>query len=84
MKKGRHDGVATLRVDNLSFYPNYPTLFAESDPKTTVISNLDTSCRETESFPLCWANATTVHDIYDILHARLFCPFSNVLCHTYM
>jgi len=55
-------------------------LFAESDPSATVISASNASCHETESFPVRWANATTVHDVYDILHARIFCPFSDVLC----
>ncbi|KAL9127044.1 MAG: hypothetical protein Q9217_004008 [Psora testacea] len=80
IKKGRHDGIATLRVDHTSLYSDHPVLFAESDPLTTVVSTLDTSCHETESFPIRWANPTTVHDVYDILHARIFCPFSDVLC----
>ncbi len=80
IKKGRNDGIATLRVDNTSLYSDYPVLFAESDPFTTVVLTLNASCHETESFPVRWANATTVHDVYDILHARIFCPFSDVLC----
>ncbi len=54
--------------------------FAESDPSTTIVSTTTTSCHETESFPIRWANATTVQDVYDILHARIFCQFSDVLC----
>ena len=79
-KKGRHDGIATLRIDNTSLYSNYPVLFADSYPSTIIVSTLDISCHETESFPLRWTNAITVHDIYNILHARIFCPFSDVLC----
>lgn len=52
IKKGRYDGIATLRVDNTSLYSDHPVLFAESDPSTTVVSTLDTSCHETESFPI--------------------------------
>ncbi len=55
-------------------------LFVESDPSATVILASNASCHEIESFPVRWANATTVHDVYDILHARIFCPFSDVLC----
>jgi len=54
-------------------------LFVESDPSATVILASNASCHEIESFPVRWANATTVHDVYDILHARIFCPFSDVL-----
>ena len=80
IKKGRNDGIATLRVDNTSLYSDYPVLFAESDPFATVVSTLNASCHESESYPVRLANATTVHDVYDILHARIFCPFSDLLC----
>ncbi len=80
VNKGRNEGIATLRVDNTSLYSDHPVLFAESDPSATVISASNASCHETESFPVRWANATTVPDVYDILHARIFCPFSDVLC----
>ena len=80
IKKERNDGIATLRIDNSSLYSDYPVLFAESDPSATVASTLNVSCYESESFPIRWANATTVHDIYDILYARILCPFSDVLC----
>jgi len=80
IKKGRNDGIATLRVDNTSLYSDHPVLFAESDPSVTVTSTSNSSCHEPESFPIRWANATTVHDAYDILHARILCPVSDVLC----
>ena len=80
IKKGRNDGIATLRIDNTSLYSDNPVLFAESDPSATVPSTLNSSCHESKSFPIRWANATTVHDVYDILHARILCPFSDVLC----
>ena len=80
IKKGRHDGVATLRVDNTSLYSDYPVLFADSDPSTSVTSKLETSCHETESFPVRWATSMTVPDVSNILHARILLPFSDVLC----
>jgi len=80
IKKGRNDGIATLRVDNTSLYSDHPVLFAESDPSAPVATTSNASCHELESFPIRWANATTVHDVYDILHARILCPFSDVLC----
>ena len=80
IKKGRNDGIATLRIDNTSLYSDHPVLFAESDPSATVASTFNASCHESESLPIRWANATTAHEVYDILHARLLCPFSDVIC----
>jgi hypothetical protein len=80
VKKGPNESIVTLRVDNTSLYSDHPVFFAESDPSATVISASNASCHETESFPVRWANGTTVHDVYDILHVRIFCPFSDVLC----
>jgi len=45
-----------------------------------VTSTSNVSCHETQSFPLQWAKASTLHDIYDTLHARLLYPFSDVIC----
>ncbi len=80
IKKGRNDGIATLRIDNTSLYSDHPVLFAESDPSATVASNPNASCHESESFPIRWANTMTLHNAYDILHTRILCPFSDVLC----
>ncbi|MCJ1231936.1 hypothetical protein MMC12_008615 [Toensbergia leucococca] len=81
IRKGQRDGLATLRVDNSSLYSDYPILFAESDPITTISSAANlSSCHETESISLQWSKVTAVHDLYDILHARLFCLFTDVLC----
>ena len=54
-------------------------LFAESDPLTIVISILNMSYHKTKSFPIRWANPTTMHDVYDILYTRIFYPFSDIL-----
>ena len=80
VKKGSSESIITLRVDNTSLYSDHSVLFVESDPSATVISASNASCHEIESFSVRWANATTVHDVYDILHARIFCFFSDVLC----
>lgn len=80
IKKGRQDGIVDLRIDNTSLYSDYPVLFAESDPSATTIPPLSAFCHETESFPVGWAKAATISNVYDILHARLICPFSDVLC----
>ena len=80
VKKEPNESIVTLRVDNTSLYSDHSVLFAESDPSATIISASNAFCHETESFPVRWANATIVHDVYDILHARIFCPFSDVLC----
>ena len=80
IKKGRHDSVATLRVDNTSLYSRHPIFFADSEPYTKIIPSPVTSCHDLESFPLRWATPGTVHDVYDILHTRILLPFSDVLC----
>ncbi len=81
IKKGSHDGIVTLRVDNRSLYSDHPVLFAESDPSVTIPSVVNnTSCHEIEASPIRWAKATTVHNVYDILYGRLFCLFADVLC----
>lgn len=80
IKKGRNDGVVNPRIDNTSIYSNHPVLFAESDPSATIASTPSLACHESESFPIRWASPTTVHGIYDCLHARILCPFTDVVC----
>ena len=35
---------------------------------------------DTESFPIQWAEERTVQHLYNVLHARLFCLFTDVVC----
>ena len=80
IKKESNENIATLRVDNINFYFNHAAFFAESDSSTTIILISITFCHKIEFFFIQWANITTVQNVYDILHARIFCQFSDVLC----
>ncbi len=80
VKKESNESIVTLRVDNTSLYFDHSVFFVESDSSAMIISVSNASCHEIESFSVWWANDTIVHDVYDILHARIFCFFSNVLC----
>ena len=80
-KKHPCDGVATLRIDNASIYSDRPILFAESSPSDAIpLAAEDPHLCETESVPIQWAEDTTVQELYNVLHARLFCLFADVVC----
>ncbi len=80
-KKHCCDGVATLRIDNASTYSDHPIFFAESSPSQAIpLAAEDPRVCETESFPIQWAEDTTVQHLYNVLHARLFCLFADVVC----
>ncbi len=80
VNKERNEGIVTLRVNNTSLYFDYSMLFVESDLSTMIISVSNAFCHEIESFSVRWANFMIMLDVYDILHARIFCFFSDVLC----
>ncbi len=80
VKKESNESIVTLRVDNTSLYFDHSVLFVESDSSATIISVSNAFCHEIESFSVRWANVMVVHDVYDILHARIFCLFNDVLC----
>ena len=79
-KKGVYDGIATIRVDNTSTYSDNPIFFAESNPGQTIpLITEDSRFSETDSFPIQWAD--TITQLFsDIIHARLFCLFADVIC----
>ena len=79
-KKGLCDGVATLRSDNTSTYSDKPILFAESDPGQAIPLAADRYTSGTESFPIQWTEGTSAGQLYNILHARLFCLFADIIC----
>ena len=80
-KKHFCDGVATLRIDNASTYSDHPIFVAESSPSQAIpLAAEDPRVCETESFPIQWAEDTTVQHLYNVLHARLFCLFTDVVC----
>ena len=80
-KKHSCEGVATLRIDNASIYSDHPILFAESRPSHAIpLAADDSRLCETDSFPIQWADDTTVQQLSNVLHARLFCLFADVVC----
>ena len=80
-KKGFCNGVATLWVDNASTYSEYPIFFAESCPsQATPLMAEDAHTCKTESFSVQWAEDMNLQYLYNILHARLFCLFTDVIC----
>ena len=80
-KKHCCDGLATLRIDNASTYFDHPIFFAESSPSQAISLAAEDPCvGETKSFPIQWAEDTTVQHLYNVLHARLFCLFADVVC----
>ena len=81
VKKSPRDGVASLRVDNLSLQASFPLFFAESDPQRGCVTDEDTSvsCHETSAFPCHW-QLTANQNLFDVIHARIFCLFADVLC----
>ena len=80
-QKEHCEGIATLWVDNTSLGSDYPIFFAESYPSSTTLFTAGTlSCHKVERFPLQCAESTMMHNIYNLLHAHLFCPFIDVLC----
>ncbi|MCJ1235116.1 hypothetical protein MMC14_003080 [Varicellaria rhodocarpa] len=79
-KKGFCDGIATLRVDNASIYSNNPIFFAESTPGPAMpLTAEDSHISDTDSFHIQWADITTQH-FSDVIYARLFCLFCDVIC----
>ncbi len=82
VRRGHQDRncVANLRLDASSISCNRPILFADSDPLSVIYRNHEAaSCHRTTSYPVPWAVASD-HSLYDILHARLFFLFTDVIC----
>ena len=82
VRRGRQDRncIANLRLDASSISCTRPILFADSDPLSVIYRNHEiASCHRTTSYPTPWA-LTSDHSLYDTLHARLFFPFTDVIC----
>ncbi len=82
VRRGHQDRncVANLRLDASSISCNRPILFADSDPLSVIYRNHEAaSCHRTASYSVPWAVASN-HSLYDILHARLFFLFTDVIC----
>ncbi len=79
IKKSSREGFATLRADTLSLHSDFPIFFAESDPFTTPLHPEAYACHEASSSPLQWS-LSAGQSLYDVVHARLFSLFTDILC----
>ena len=80
LKYLRRDGLATLRLDNATLQADFLTLFTESDPLRIKATNDGTaSCHEIIAFPAHW-QLPSGHSLYNVVHARILCLFTDVLC----
>jgi hypothetical protein len=71
-----------LRADNGSSATENPILFADCDPLQCTWPSQDyqqAPCHEQKHFPLPWALSRQA-DVLDVLLARLFFSFTNVIC----
>ena len=81
IRRGRREGIASLRAETLSLHSSYPIFFAESNPLREHVFQPDTShCHEVASSTLEWADSGESKEIFDVIHARLLFLFINVLC----
>lgn len=78
IKRSRPDGIANLRIDTSTLNSDYPILFADSNPASRPLPQAKTSlCHEVRSYGMSSRDYPT---LFDFLHARLFCIFSDVIC----
>lgn len=79
IKRSSREGLLTLRADTLSLHSDFPIFFAESDPCSAPVRSEAAACHEAVSWPLQWSLSAD-HTVYDLVHARLFSLFTDVLC----
>lgn len=81
VRKGTNEGIITLRSETTSISTEYPIFFAESDPFKPISTRAETHayCHDTSSTPLQWTKSLP-NDLFDVIHARLFGLFIDVLC----
>ena len=79
--KRSRNGVATLTADRLSAQSDFPIFVAESDPQLgdTPQTAVSVQCHETSPLLVRWA-LPEAHSLYNVVHARLFCLFADVVC----
>lgn len=73
------NSIASLRLDTSTSNSNTPVLFGESNPLVEPEFQYHgiAQCHQTTCQPCCW---TSTQSLYDILHARLFFLFADVIC----
>jgi len=80
IRRGRRDGFANLRIDNATLNSDRPIWFADSDPFRGVTPTCGAgTCHESVTYHIRWTHPSQ-HSIFDILHARLFFLFTDVIC----
>lgn len=72
-----------LRVDNSTLESARPILFADCDPTLTELAHHNGSradCHTHENHSIAWIDETKKHQLLDLLIARLFLWFTDVIC----
>ena len=80
IKQNCIDDLIMFQNNNISFYSNHFVFFINNDASTMIAIIIKKFCHKIESFFICWMNAIIVHDVYNILHARIFDFFNDVFC----
>ncbi|KAH8425535.1 uncharacterized protein LDX57_003286 [Aspergillus melleus] len=68
-----------LRVDNSTWFGDYPVLFADCDPNTILLEDEDDDVPFSEKFIVLWASDLACY-IHDIILSRVFSLFADVIC----
>ena len=80
LRRSHPNGLANLRMDNRTTGTRHPVLFADSDPSPRVPKQLDIPlCHDIVAHPVRWRQPSK-HNIYDLVHARIFFNFTDVIC----
>lgn len=80
IKRGHRDGFANLRTDNATIHSDQPIWFADSDPLLQSTPGSGAAvCHESKTHPVRW-KPSSEHSMFDIVHARLFFLFTDVIC----
>ena len=81
VRRGKREGLATLRVETSTTSTAYPIFFAESDPFASLNIEPEVSflCHQTFTRPAQWKQ-TTSDNLFDVVHSQLLLLFVDVLC----
>jgi hypothetical protein len=76
------EGIARIHLDNTTARSEYPLYFAESDPSFRwPFAPPRSACHESRVVSRQWKPPFITQDsLYNILHSRLFWPFTDVIC----
>ena len=81
VRKDTNEDIIFLRSETTSIHIEYSIFFAESDSFKSISSQAESHeyCHDTSSTSLQWVKSVS-NDLFDIIHARLFDLFIDVLC----